>query len=99
MLGGLLFIINENDFPGCRSEGDSVLFVDDDSDVVSDPDPEALLQRIQHEADLSCEWLRDNRMCVAGEKSKLLIVSTEELRRSRLGDQELSILVDGKKSY
>ena len=35
-------------------------------------------------------------MCVAGDKSKLLIIGTKELRRSRLGDQPYSILVDGQ---
>ena len=53
-LGGLLFLINENDFPGCREEGESVLFVDDDSDIVSDADPENLMHKIQREADNSC---------------------------------------------
>ena len=97
VLGGLLFLINENDFPACRSEGDSVLFVDDDTDVVSDRDPEKLMNKIQKEADLSCNWLTDNRMCVAGEKSKLLIVGTKELRKSKIGDHVQSILVDGKR--
>ena len=93
ILGGLLFIINENEFPACRVEGESVLFVDDDTDVVSDPDPVQLMRKIQKEADLSCSWLKDNRMTVAGEKSKLLIVGTKELRRSKLTEEPLSVLV------
>ena len=97
ILGGLLFIINENDFPACRLEGESVVFVDDDTDVVSDTDPKELLQKIQHEADLSCSWLKDNRMSVAGEKSKLLIVGTSELRKRKIGNQLHSIQVDGKR--
>ena len=97
VLGGLLFIINENDFPACRSNGDSVLFVDDDTDVVSDTEPVELMHKIQQEADLSCSWLKDNRMCVAGDKSKLLIVGTSELRKSKLGEEDRSILVDGKR--
>ena len=96
VLGGLLFIINENDFPACRVEGDSVLFVDDDTDCVSDADPDCLVEKIQHEADNSCDWLRDNRMCVAGEKSKFVIVGTKELKKIRCENRELSILVDGK---
>ena len=46
VLGGLLFIINENDFPACRVVGESVLYVDDDTDVVSDPDPTNLIMQI-----------------------------------------------------
>ena len=45
VLGGILFLINENDFPACREEGESVLFVDDDTDVVNDSDPELLMQK------------------------------------------------------
>ena len=96
VLGGLLFIINENDFPACRAEGDSVLFVDDDTDCVSDADPDCLVKKMQHEADNSCDWLRDNRMCVAGDKSKFLVIGTKELKRIRCKDRELAIVVDGK---
>ena len=96
LLGGLLFLIHENDFPACRSEGDSVMFVDDDSDVVSDPEPVPLLEKLQHEANLSCDWLKDNRMVVAGDKSKMLIVGTKEMRRIKLGETVQSIVVDGE---
>ena len=84
VLGGTLFIINENDFPACRVEGESVLFIDDDTDAVSEADPDLLVAKMQQEADNSCEWLKDNRMCIAGHKSKLLVVGTKELKRSKL---------------
>ena len=71
--------------------------MDDDTDVVSDADPCRLMAKIQHEADLSCSWLKDNRMIVAGEKSKLLIVGTRDLKQNKLGQRTLSILVDGKR--
>jgi len=96
LLGGLLFIINENDFPDFHSEGESVLFVDDDNDIVHGLDQNELLDKIQKEADISCSWLKDNRMCVAGDKSKLLIIGTEELKRSRNFTGQGFILVDGK---
>ena len=69
VLGGTLFIINENDFPACRVEGESVLFVDDDTDAVSEADPATLVAKLLQEAEHSCDWLQDNRMCVAGHKS------------------------------
>ena len=70
--------------------------MDDDTDVVDSDNPVELIQKIQNEAILSCSWLKDNRMCVAGEKSKLMIFGTKELRKKKLGDQTQSILVDGK---
>ena len=95
ILGGLLFLINENNFPSCRREGESVMFVDDDTDVVSDDNPVVLINKIQEEANQSCAWLKDNRMVVAGDKSKLLVIATNEMIKSKLINQTLSIIVDG----
>ena len=93
ILGGLIFIIFSNDFPESASEGDSVLYVDDDTDVVSHDNPVELNQKIQYKADNSVGWLRDNRMCVAGKKSKLLIIGTRQLRASKL-TQKMSVNVE-----
>ena len=35
VLGGLLHVINSNDLPACHDEGESVVYVDDNSDTVS----------------------------------------------------------------
>ena len=96
VLGGLFYIINQNDFPGCRDEGSSVLFVDDDTDIVNKKDPDDLAVTLQTEADNSCAWLKDNKMIVAGDKTKLLVVGTRELRNRKLGDRTISVVVDGK---
>ena len=95
ILGGLIFIIFSNDIPACSEVGESIMYVDDDTDVVHDSDPEQLKIKIQIEADNSSQWLKDNRMCVAGEKSKLLVIGTKKLRDLKL-DQPLSTNVDGK---
>ena len=50
VLGGLLHVINSNDFPACHDSGESVVYVDDDSDVVHNKDPEALRNLIETEA-------------------------------------------------
>ena len=94
ILGGLIFIIFSNDFPDSSTEGESVMYVDDDTDVAHDTDPHHLQQKIQHEADSSANWLADNRMCVAEERSKLLILGTKSLRTLRL-DEPIKISVDG----
>ena len=73
-----------------------MLFVDDDTDCVSDADPDRLIVKMQQEADNSCDWLRDNRMCLAGQKSKLLIIGTKEMKKQKFKDRVMSILVDGK---
>ena len=84
ILGGLIFIIFSNDFPASNQIGESVVYVDDDTDVVSDGDPNSLKQKIQTVANNSSGWLTDNRMCVAGEKSKLLVIGTRKLKSMRL---------------
>ena len=50
---------------------------------------------IEQEAGNSAQWLTDNRLCVAGSKSKLLIIGTEKLRTLK-NLTETKIIVDGK---
>ena len=40
LLGPILFLIFNNDFPDVREEGESVLYADDDTDTVSDNNPD-----------------------------------------------------------
>ena len=93
VLGGLLFLIFQNDFPENNDDepGESVLYADDDTDIVSDKDPEILRQKIQNKADKSTEWYQDNGMICSGDKTKLLIMSTKELRSSKLTTIDRSI--------
>ena len=78
VLGGLLHVINYNDLPACHQEGSSVVYVDDDSDTVSAKDPGVLKNLIEHEAGNSASWLKHNRLCVAGDKSKLIVIGTKK---------------------
>ena len=94
LLGPLCFIIFYNDFPTARDRGESVLYADDDTDNVSDNDPEALRHKIQHEANLSTAWVSDNKLVCSGSKTKLLIIGTKELRKSKL-EAKISITVAG----
>ena len=55
--------------------------------------PKELVEKLQREVNNSVNWLKDNRLCVAGDKSKILIVSTKQLRRTRLRNK-LAIVVD-----
>ena len=97
LLGPILFIIFYNDFPEVREEGTSVIYADDDTDNVSDKDPISLQQKIQREANLSTSWVKDNKLVCSGSKTKLLIVGTKELRKSKLTNRDISIeiIVDG----
>ena len=50
---------------------------------------------IEQEAGNSASWLKDNRLCVACDKSKLLLIGTRKLRASKL-TENLKIVVDDK---
>ena len=77
--------------------GESIVYVDDDSDTVSSADPVQLKSLINAEAGNSARWLNDNRLCVAGEKSKLLVIGTRQLRNQKLvQDEKMKINVAGK---
>ena len=58
VLGGLLHVINSNDFPLCHESGEAVVYVDDDSDFVRDKEPLNLKAKIQAEAENSVSWLK-----------------------------------------
>ena len=95
VLGGLFHVINSNDFPACHQEGEAVVYVDDDSDTVHAAEPEQLKNLIQKEAENSAMWLSDNGLCVAGDKSKLLVVGTRQRRKQKLNNK-MSINVGGQ---
>ena len=94
LLGPILFIIFYNDFPEAREEGTSIIYADDDTDNVCDKDPLQLQQRIQREANLSTSWVSDNKLVCSGSKTKLLIVGTKELRRSKLTNRDIQIQIN-----
>ena len=96
ILAGLFHIINSNDMPACHEEGESVIYIDDGTDNVHADQPDQLVEKLQREVNNTVSWLKDNRLCVAGDKSKLLIVGHTELRAARLTDK-LAIDVDGQR--
>ena len=97
LLGPLCFIMFYNDFPAVRQEGSSVLYADDDTDNITDADPEALKVKLQREANLSTDWVSDNKLVCSGDKTKLLVIGTSELKQSRITKNNISfnITVDG----
>ena len=58
-------------------------------------DIETVKEKIQEEAGKSALWLKDNQLCVSGQKSKLLVVATNQLRRSNV-PFKISIEIDSK---
>ena len=82
ILGPLIFLIFNNDFPASSQEGESVLYADDDTENVSDKDVVQLQAKIQREADRSTDWVMDNRMVCSGYTTKLLVIGTAQLRNS-----------------
>ena len=97
LLGPILFLIFYNDFPDVRDDGTSILYADDDTDNIRDKNPNILEQKIQQVANKSTSWVSDNKLVCSGSKTKLLIVGTKELRKSKLQNPNkvIEIVVDG----
>ena len=70
--------------PDCHEEAQSVIFVDYDTESISAKNPEDLVKKFQREVNNSVNWLKYDRVGVAGDKSKVLIEGTEQLKRTRL---------------
>ena len=85
-----------NDFPDHSELGQNILYADDDTEIVTDNDPEALAIKLQKQADSATGWIQDNKMLCSGEKNKLLIVATKEQRSSKLKNKVLEINVNFK---
>ena len=87
-----------NDFPDHSAEGFDILYADDDTSNVADKDPEILEMKIQDKANSATQWIQDNKMICSGEKTKLFVVATKELRAARLDniDRKLVVKVGGK---
>ena len=66
---GILYIINSNDLPDCNNDAKSAVCMDDNTDIVHLNGAEDLVEILQRE------------LCVAGDKSKLLIVCTEKSKQ------------------
>ena len=96
ILGPLIFLIFNNDYPASSVEGTSVLFADDDTDNVSDKNPMELKRKIQSEANRSTSCVKDNKMVCSGDKTKLLVIGTAEMRKKLLKDEVFKIDVCGK---
>ena len=73
-----------------------MIYVDDDTDNTHESDPNRLKELIEQEAQNSATWLHDNKLCVADDKSKLLVIGTRQLRKQKLKNWKMSIKVDGK---
>ena len=94
ILGPLIFILFNNDFPANSVEGESVLYADDDTVNVTDIDSTELKKKIQREAIRSTDWVADNRMVCSGDKTKLLMIGTAKLKKSRLPDTNEKIQIE-----
>ena len=57
-MAGVFHIINSNDLPDRRS--------------VSARIPEDLVDKLQREANNSVKWLKENRLCVAGDNEDII---------------------------
>ena len=93
VLGPLIFTIFTNDFAASGNEGVSIMYADDDTDLAHDDNPAGLKNKIQREANRSTDWVADNRMVCAGNKTKLMVIKNKQLRSSRFREQNMQVTV------
>ena len=98
ILGPLLFLIFVNELPdvikmketdGSQGEvvdndADIIVYADDNTPFTADSDPEILQVKLQQEADSVTNWFEKNDMVISSEKTKLMIVTTDANRATKL---------------
>ena len=88
--------MSQNDLPAAspdQDQGQSVVFIDDNTEQASDSDPDRLQAKLQQRADNVTSWLSDNSMVIAPDKTKLVVSATKELRSARLPTRLLAVKV------
>lgn len=98
VLGSLLFVISQNDLPNATpdniDDGQTICFVDDETEQVSDTNPGRLQAKLKLRINNAVTWLADNKMVIAPDKSKLILSMTRELRAVRHPNLNISIQVN-----
>ena len=87
------FIIFYNDISAAHESGESILYADDSTDNCSYNDPFELQSKIQNEANLSTQWVHDNKLVCSGFMTKLLVIGTREIRQSKLVNTNTKITI------
>ena len=64
-----------------------------DTDNISEDDQDILKAKIQTEADLSTDWVSDNKLVCSRKKTKLMIIGTPELKQSRIASKNISFQI------
>ena len=85
ILGPILFLMYMNDFPEHSDLGENILYADDDTENVSDNDPNSLQEKLQFQANSSVQF---KMLCSCWRRKKLLVIGTRDLKTSKLGNSD-----------
>ena len=107
ILGPLLFLVFINELAEVVKEENAeekditeeshvIIFADDNTPTTSNADPEGLIDDIQAEANKITTWFANNDMVCSGEKTKLLLITTNANRSIKLDGNPKSIVVNGE---
>ena len=74
------------------------MIADDDTDNVHDDNLNTLEIKIQAKANASTDWISDNEMVCSGEKTKLLVMGTKEMRAKKYETfgKKMKVVVENK---
>ena len=96
-----IFLIFINELPAVvkrdhdEDDAEVVIFADDNTPMVKHEDPNELHEKLEGVAKKVSEWFKSNQMIVSGEKTKLIITSTNANRRNKIGDDLVKVKIDG----
>ena len=95
VLAPLFFSIAIIDLPAAAVNGNIDIFADDINDTVVDKSAQVVVAKLQEDAEAIENWLRANQICLAEDKTTLMLSSNKERKRDEL-TKNLAVTMDGK---
>ena len=95
ILSPLFFSVAIIDLPAAAINGNIDIYADDINDTVVDKSASVVVAKLQEDALAIENWLRANLICLAEDKTTLLLSTNKEKKRDEL-TRSLAITMDGK---
>ena len=95
-IGPPLFLLEVWDLPRCVQYSSVDMFCDDITETVVGSDPFVVANKLESDAQKISQWLINNKLCIAKDKTQFMLTTNKEKKRSE-AVEDISIEVAGQR--